>query len=107
MSRRRWSQAVSQRSHALDLEAGVFTLTDPRQVAQSLWRSAERSNHKKRTAYGSAMAMLCFYINRAGRNLPSERRLVLEQAKLELRRLREEAQLTQQVQETTQTTSSS
>ena len=89
---RRWSQAVSQRSHALELEPGVFCRDDPTQIARSLWRSAERSQHKKRTAYGSAMAMLCFYINRAGKALPDQRRQILEQAKIELRRLRTEAQ---------------
>ena len=86
----RWSLAVSQHSHALELEPGVFRLADPAQIALSLWRSAARSSHKKRTAYGSAMAMLCFYINRAGSNLSPERRQVLEMAKTELRRLRQQ-----------------
>ncbi len=92
MPKHRWSQAVSQHSHALDLEAGVFCRDDPAQIAQSLWQSAERSQHKKRTAYGSAMAMLCFYINRAGTSLSAERRQILEQAKAELRELQSAAQ---------------
>lgn len=81
----RWSQEVSRRSHALDLEPGVFTLADPAAVAVSLKRSAEASTLRKASAFGSAMAMLNFYINRAGRGLPHERRAVLEAAKDELR----------------------
>ena len=88
MSQQRWSQKVSQSSHALELEPGVFTQQNPAAIARSLWRSAERSPHKKRTAYGSAMAMLCFYINRAGRRLSPKRRQLLLQAKQELRNLR-------------------
>lgn len=87
MSRPRWSQAVGQHSHALDLEPGVFVDHDPARIAQSLWRSAQRSQNRKRSVYGSAMAMLCFYINRAGRKLSDKRRAVLERTKTELRRL--------------------
>lgn len=89
MTPQRWSQRVSQTSHALELEPGVFRGSDPAAIARSLWQSAERSRHKKRTAYGSAMAMLCFYINRAGRQLSPERRRVLEAAKQELRQMRQ------------------
>jgi DNA-binding GntR family transcriptional regulator len=78
---------VSRRSDALDLEPGVFTWDDPVRIARSLQRSAEASRRRKREAYASAMAMLCFYINRAGRNLSEERRAVLERSKEELRRL--------------------
>jgi hypothetical protein len=78
---------VSRRSDALDLEPGVFTWDDPVRIALSLQRSAEASRRRKREAYASAMAMLCFYINRAGRNLSEERRAVLERSKVELRRL--------------------
>lgn len=85
--KKRWSGEVTKHSIALDLEAGVFTWDDPKRVAESLARSAEESVRKKaRTAYQSAMSMLNFYINRAGKNLPEERRRVLEQAKVELRR---------------------
>ena len=84
---KRWSQEVSRRSDALDLEPGVFTWDDPARIARSLQRSAEASQRRKREAYASAMAMLCFYINRAGRNLSAERRTVLERSKEELRRL--------------------
>ncbi len=84
---RRWSQRVSETSNALDLEAGVFTWDDPRRIARSLKRSAEASKRRKAGPYQSAMSMLNFYINRAGRQLPAKRRKVLEQAKQELRRL--------------------
>jgi hypothetical protein len=84
---KRWSREVSRRSDALDLEPGVFTWDDPVRIALSLQRSAEASRRRKREAFASAMAMLCFYINRAGRNLSEERRAVLERSKVELRRL--------------------
>jgi hypothetical protein len=83
----RWSQRVTQTSNALDLEGGVFAQEDPRQIALSLKRSAERSERRKAEPYRSAMSMLCFYINRAGKNLSAERRAILERAKEELRRL--------------------
>lgn len=81
-----WSGEVTRRSHALDLEAGVFTLDDPREIARSLKRSAEASVRRKSTPFFSAMSMLNFYINRAGKNLPEARKRALEQAKAELRR---------------------
>jgi hypothetical protein len=83
---KRWSGEVTRHSNALDLEAGVFTRGDPREVALSLKRSAEASSRRKGTPYQSAMSMLNFYINRAGRNLPEQQKRVLERAKLELRR---------------------
>jgi hypothetical protein len=86
-ARRRWSQAVTERSNALDLEPGVFTWNDPRRIARSLKRSAEASVRRKADPFCSAMSMLTFYVNRAGRNLPPERRRILERAKNELRRL--------------------
>jgi hypothetical protein len=86
-SGRRWSQQVTRHSDALDLEPGVFTWDDPGRIARSLRDSAEASRRRKRSPYASAMAMLCFYINRAGANLSNERRQVLEAAKLELKRL--------------------
>jgi hypothetical protein len=85
--RKRWSQAVKQRSNALDLEEGVFTKSDPRAIARSLKRSAERSRRRKSDPYRSAMSMLTFYINRAGKDLSKRQRTRLERAKDELRDL--------------------
>lgn len=84
---KRWSQSVTETSNALDLEAGLFSQDDPREIAASLKRSADRSDRRKTTPFASAMAMLNFYINRAGRNLPASRREILENAKQELRAL--------------------
>ena len=83
----RWSRQVAQRSNALDLEPGVFTLDDPRAIALSLQRSAERSRRRKSGPFRSAMSMLVFYINRAGAKLPEADRARLEAAKDELREL--------------------
>lgn len=83
----RWSQQVTETSDALDLEPGVFTRDDPRAIALSLSASAECSERRKTTPFASAMAMLNFYLNRAGRQLPAEQRAVLEAAKDELREL--------------------
>jgi hypothetical protein len=74
-------------SDALDLEDGVFKKTNPRTIAVSLKRSAERSKRRKSDAFRSAMSMLNFYINRGGKNLDSSRKKVLEEAKVELRHL--------------------
>ena len=82
---KRWTQKVTEESNALDLEAGVFALKDPRRIARSLKRSAERSNRRKAPPFRSAMSMLVFYINRAGANLSGARRRRLEAAKDELR----------------------
>jgi len=84
--RRRWSAAVTRRSHAPDPEPGVFTWEDPRRIARSLFRSAELSSRRKGSVLQSAMSMLNLYINRAGRKLPAARRRVLEQTKVELRK---------------------
>lgn len=84
---RRWSQRVAETSNALDLEPGVFTLDDARRIARSLKRSAEASRRRKTDAFRSAMSMLNFYINRAGRQLAAPRRAVLDAAKDELRAL--------------------
>ena len=83
---RYWSGRVTRESDALDLEGGVFSLKDPKQIAASLKRSAERSSRRKAEPYRSALSMLVFYINRAGKNLPASRRRTLERAKGELRR---------------------
>jgi hypothetical protein len=84
---RRWSAEVTKRGDALDLEPAVFKWKDPHHIALSLKRSAERSKRRKGTPYQSAMAMLNFYINRAGKNLPQKQKQVLERAKAELRKI--------------------
>lgn len=83
----RWSQDVTEHSDALDLQGHVFSLDDPRKIAASLKRSAEASRRRKAEPYRSAMSMLTFYVNRAGRSLSKSRRATLEKAKDELRRL--------------------
>jgi hypothetical protein len=83
---RYWSGRVTRESDALDLEGGVFKGRDPTRIAASLKRSAERSRRRKSDPYRSAISMLTFYINRAGKNLPASRRRTLEKAKIELRR---------------------
>jgi len=85
--RKRWSQAVTTGSSALDLQKGVFTLKDPRKIALSLKRSAEQSTRRKSDPYRSAMSMLVFFINRAGKGLDRRQKAVLEKAKDELRAL--------------------
>src|SRR5213592_985097 len=82
---RRWSAKVTKHSNALDLERAIFKSKDPHKIAVSLKRSAERSTRRKGTPYQSAMSMLNFYINRAGKNLPATRKRTLERAKDELR----------------------
>lgn len=84
---RQWSGKVTHASSALDLEQGVFTMRNARDIAASLKRSAERSHRRKSAPLRSAMSMLTFYINRAGRNLSKSRLRTLEKAKRELRRL--------------------
>ncbi|MBD8078179.1 DUF3175 domain-containing protein [Cellulosimicrobium arenosum] len=83
----RWSQDVTEHSDALDLEDDVFTWDDPARIAASLKESAESSGRRKGTPYQSAMSMLTFYVNRAGKNLPQQQLDVLERAKDELRTL--------------------
>jgi hypothetical protein len=87
---RKWSKKVTKTSNALDLEQGVFSFKEPLKIALSLKRSAEQSIRRKGTPYKSAMSMLNFYINRAGKNLHDERKKTLEQAKVELRKLFQE-----------------
>jgi Protein of unknown function (DUF3175) len=86
-STRKWSAGVTQRSDAMDLEAGVFKKRSARQIALSLKRSVENSGRRKSPPFRSAMSMLNFEINRAGRNLSAERLRVLNQAKAELRKV--------------------
>jgi len=83
---KRWSQRVTRESDALDLEQGVFKQTSAKKIASSLKRSAQRSSRRKSGAYRSALSMLTFYINRAGKNLPKTQRTRLERAKVELKK---------------------
>ncbi|PYL71443.1 MAG: hypothetical protein DMF22_06735 [Verrucomicrobia bacterium] len=82
---RRWSDRVTKQSNALDLESKIFKSTNPRRIALSLKRSAQASKRRKGTPYQSAMSMLNFYINRAGKSLSQKQKRVLERAKDELR----------------------
>ena len=82
---KRWSAQVTKRSDALDLKRDVFKWKNPHRIALSLKRSAEQSKRRKGTPYQSAMSMLNFYINRAGKNLPQRQKRILERAKGELR----------------------
>jgi hypothetical protein len=86
-SKHRWSARVTTESNALDLDRSVFTWKDPRRIARSLKHSAEHSHRRKAEPYRSAMSMLTFYINRAGKGLGRDQRRVLERAKDELRHL--------------------
>jgi hypothetical protein len=84
---RDWSHRAMETSNALDLEPSVFTWSDPKRIAASLKRSAEASTRRKAQPFQSAMSMLCFHINRGGKNIPARQKRVLERAKDELRRL--------------------
>jgi hypothetical protein len=84
-AKQKWSQDVTEHSNAMDLEDKVFESDDPKKIADSLKRSAEHSHRRKSGPYQSAMSMLNFYINRAGKNLPAKQKHVLERAKDELR----------------------
>jgi len=84
---KKWSQGVTEKSNALDLEERVFAWSDPKRIAKSLKWSAKTSSRRKATPFQSAMSMLNFYINRAGKNLPARQKRVLEEAKLELRKI--------------------
>lgn len=86
-SPKRWSGEVTRKSNALDLQPSIFTWNDPSRIAHSLKNSANRSKRRKGTEYQSAMSMLNFYINRAGKNLPAHRRNVLQKAKIKLQNL--------------------
>nr|WP_047165773.1 DUF3175 domain-containing protein [Sphingomonas sp. Y57] len=86
MPAHKWSQQVTEHSDALTLDRGVFAKSDPAEIARSLKRSAEHSRRRKATPFRSAMSMLTFYINRAGKDLPEKQKKVLEAAKDELRK---------------------
>ena len=85
--RKRWSKHVTEKSNALDLEEGVFSKDDPRSIARSLKRSADRSQRRKSDPFRAAMSMLTFYINRAGKQLSKSSVRRLEAAKEGLRDL--------------------
>jgi hypothetical protein len=85
-SPKRWSGKVTRESHALSLEEGVFTWKDPARIARSLKESAEASTNRKTGPYRSALSMLTFYINRAGKNLPMAKKKILARAKIELKK---------------------
>ncbi|MDN5926101.1 MAG: DUF3175 domain-containing protein [Hyphomicrobiales bacterium] len=85
-SQKKWSADVTEHSDALDLEEHIFESDDPAKIARSLKHSAEKSDRRKGAPYQSAMSMLTFYINRAGKNLPEKQEKVLEEAKDELRK---------------------
>ncbi|MGA2910732.1 MAG: DUF3175 domain-containing protein [Candidatus Microgenomates bacterium] len=87
LKKEKWSDKVTKNSFALDLEEGVFTWSNPKEIARSLKESAENSVRRKAAPFQSAMSMLNFYINRAGKNLPPRRLKILDEAKAELRRL--------------------
>lgn len=82
---KKWSRDVTEHSNALDLKRDVFTLKDPGGIAASLKKSAEASHRRKSSPFRSAMSMLTFYINRAGKDLDAKQRRILEDAKDELR----------------------
>jgi transposase-like protein len=84
-SARKWSRRVTRTSNALDLEQGVFKLDNPKKIAASLKRSAEASKRRKADPYRSALSMLTFYVNRAGKNLSASRKKTLNHAKVELK----------------------
>jgi hypothetical protein len=86
-SERQWSAKVTKNSNALDLEREIFKSHSAKRIAASLKRSAEHSHRRKGGPFQSAMTMLNFYVNRAGKNLPESQSRVLEAAKTELRRL--------------------
>jgi hypothetical protein len=85
MASKRWSQHVTDTSDALDVADGTFAKDDPKAIARALKRDAEASHRRKSSPYRSAMSMLTFFINRAGKNLPKRRKQILERAKDELR----------------------
>src|SRR5579863_8269160 len=85
-----WSANVTKHSNALDLENGVFTWSDPKRIARSLKKSAESSSRRKGSPRQSAMSMLNFYLNRAGKNLAAQQKSTLNRAKKELSALYEQ-----------------
>jgi len=91
-SPKKWSSNVTKHSNALDLDKGIFKSKSPNKIARSLEDSAEKSTRKKGSSYQSAMSMLSFYINRAGKNLPAKQKAILNEAKDKLKALHEKDQ---------------
>ena len=85
-SGRKWSAEVVEKSDALDLEKGIFESSNPKEIAASLKAPAEKSHRRKATPFRSAMSMLTFYVNRAGKNLKASQKRTLDAAKVELRK---------------------
>jgi hypothetical protein len=85
-TKKKWSQEVTENSDAMDLEEGVFKSSDPKKIAHSLKRSAEKSHRRKSSPFRSAMSMLTFYVNRAGDQLTKKQKDTLEKSKDELRK---------------------
>ncbi|HVZ97391.1 MAG TPA: DUF3175 domain-containing protein [Chitinophagaceae bacterium] len=86
-NQKKWSREVTEHSNALDLEKDIFKQKDPKKIAESLKRSAEKSTRRKTTSFQSAMSMISFYENRAGKNLAASQKKILDQSKEELRKL--------------------
>ncbi|MDB4999681.1 MAG: hypothetical protein JWR76_758 [Mucilaginibacter sp.] len=84
---KKWSARVTHTSNALDLKNDAFKSKDPEDIAESLKESADKSNRRKGSPFQSAMSMLNFYINRAGKNLTKTQKKPLERAKNKLRKL--------------------
>ena len=84
---KKWSKDVTENSHALSLDKGVFTWKNPKKIAQSLQHSAETSKNRNSSPFRSAMSMLSFYINRGGKILEPDQKKILEKAMVELRKL--------------------
>jgi hypothetical protein len=84
---KKWSGKVTAASNAMDLEENIFKSNSAKHIASSVKKSAERSKRRKGTALQSAMSMLNFYENRAGKNLSSTRKETIDRAKGELRKL--------------------
>jgi hypothetical protein len=83
----KWSADVTEHSNAMDLEQDIFKSGDPDKIAASLKHSAEHSDRRKSSPFQSAMSMLTFYENRAGKNLSADEKETLEKAKDKLREL--------------------
>jgi hypothetical protein len=81
----KWSQAVTENDHPFGLPAGLFKSDDPDKIAAALQRSAEDPERNSSDPYRTAMSMLDFYMNRAGRNLSASERAALEKTKTLLR----------------------
>jgi hypothetical protein len=86
-TKKKWSAEVTKQSDAMDLKKNVFRQSDPKKIARSVKNSAARSKRRKASPKRSAMSMLSFYVNRAGKNLSGAQKKKLEQAKKELRKL--------------------